>query len=559
MLEKLLTIPASFSTSDNKRLSPLAYLFLLMLCFGFFAPGFATLPPTDRDESSFAQASKQMIETGNYTDIRLQKEPRYKKPIGIYWLQSTAVRIFNPHHLDEIWAYRIPSLIGAIIAVLMTAALGSLLFNPATGLIAGMMMAGCVLLNVEARIATTDAALLGSIMVAQYALARAYLGQINNWKMPLAFWTSLAIGILIKGPIILLPICSVLIWMKIADKNITWARSLKPLFGIPYALALIAPWFIAISMQSHGAFLQQSAGNDMLAKLWQGQNRGILPPGLHLMALPVVFFPYSLFVVFAAPDIWRNRRDTAVKFCIAWAVPTWLVFEISLTKLPHYTLPAYPAIAILTAKFLIDGLPSMSNTPRRLPLALIIAMWLMIGVGFAFVFSTLPGFSDHQWQAPQIIAGVLLIIAQGLALALLPRQKIGSFVIVTIGSLIFLSTTFGITLPSLHNIWMSREIVAAVDAIKPCPDSIIISLGYHEPSLAFLGGTDTMMTKDATEAAQDLAEGTCRVAVIDAKHKDEFIGHFVDTSKPHEVGAIEGLNSGHGAETALTLFVMPRP
>jgi 4-amino-4-deoxy-L-arabinose transferase-like glycosyltransferase len=220
MLNALEIIPGSFFSRDGKRLSFVAYAFLVLLCIGFFTPGIVTMPPTDRDESSFAQASKQMIESGNYTDIRLQKEPRYKKPIGIYWLQSAAVRLLNPQHLNEIWAYRVPSFIGATVAVLMTAALGALLFNPATGLLAAIMLAGCVLLNVEARLAKTDAALLGCIMVSMYALARAYLGQTSKWLVPLAFWTALAFGVLIKGPIILLPIFGVLLWMQTSNKNI---------------------------------------------------------------------------------------------------------------------------------------------------------------------------------------------------------------------------------------------------------------------------------------------------------------------------------------------------
>ena len=176
MLERFLTLSPGFFTPDGERLNKFAYAFLIVLCLAFFTPGLATLPPTDRDESLFAQASKQMIESGNYVDIRFQDQPRYKKPIGIYWLQAASVKLLNPHHLDEIWAYRVPSLIGATVAVLMTACLGAFLFSPAAGLLGAIMMAGCLILNVEARLAKTDAALLGSIMVAQYALARAYIG-----------------------------------------------------------------------------------------------------------------------------------------------------------------------------------------------------------------------------------------------------------------------------------------------------------------------------------------------------------------------------------------------
>ncbi len=567
MLEMLNAIPASFFSRDGKRLSFVAYAFLALLCVGFFTPGIVTMPPTDRDESSFAQASKQMIESGNLTDIRLQTKSRYKKPIGIYWLQSTAVRILNPQHLNEIWAYRVPSFIGATVAVLMTAALGTFLFSPATGLLAAIMLTGCVLLNVEARLAKTDAALLGSIVVAMYALARAYYTPSPNppregdlpFSVAFLFWTAFAAAVLIKGPIILLPVLGVLFWMKISNKNIAWFRALRPALGLVYALALIAPWFIVISMQSHGAFMQQSAGHDMMAKLWQGQDRGMMPPGLHLMAMPLVFFPYALFVVFAAPDIWKNKRETAVKFCLGWIVPTWFVFEVSLTKLPHYVLPAYPAIALLTAKYLLDGFPTLAATTRRLPIALIVGMWLMIGAGFAFVFSALPAVVDRAWDIPQIAAGGVLFLAQGAALLLLPRRKTASLVALTLGGLVFMAVTFGYTLPHLQRIWMSRAIVEAVERVKPCAQSQIISVGYNEPSLAFMAGTDTMMLTNGVEAAEAMQQNACRVAVINATSKQGFLDAFAQAkTRPQEAGTIDGLNAGHGAQAALTIFTVPQ-
>ena len=70
-----------------------AVVSLSLLCCVLFLPGIATLPVTDRDEARFAQASKQMLETGDTIDIRLQDKPRYKKPAGIYWLQAAAVTV----------------------------------------------------------------------------------------------------------------------------------------------------------------------------------------------------------------------------------------------------------------------------------------------------------------------------------------------------------------------------------------------------------------------------------------------------------------------------------
>ena len=102
--------------------APVAFLILCGLLM--FLPGFFNIPPIDRDEARFAQATKQMVETGDFVDIRFQDEVRYKKPVGIYWLQSAAVETASalglPRAQVRIWLYRVPSLIGAIGAVLLT-------------------------------------------------------------------------------------------------------------------------------------------------------------------------------------------------------------------------------------------------------------------------------------------------------------------------------------------------------------------------------------------------------------------------------------------------------
>src|SRR5438874_4424253 len=90
----------------------------LAACIAFLAglPGLIALPPLDRDESRFAQATAQMVETGDYVNIRYQDQPRDKKPVGIHWLQAASVQLTSSVEKREIWAYRLPSLIGAMVA-----------------------------------------------------------------------------------------------------------------------------------------------------------------------------------------------------------------------------------------------------------------------------------------------------------------------------------------------------------------------------------------------------------------------------------------------------------
>src|SRR5438105_15357402 len=103
----------AFATAAHAR----AVALLVLVSLAAFLPGFFQIPPTDRDEARFAQATKQMLETGEYVDIRFQDEVRYKKPVGIYWLQAGVVKAANalgmPNAQHTIWVYRIPSLIGA--------------------------------------------------------------------------------------------------------------------------------------------------------------------------------------------------------------------------------------------------------------------------------------------------------------------------------------------------------------------------------------------------------------------------------------------------------------
>src|SRR5213592_2108555 len=115
-----LTTVVDFAVGSHAR----AVVVLLAVALLGFLPGFSSIPPIDRDEARFAQATKQMVETGDYIDIRFQDEVRYKKPVGIYWLQASIVKAASAtgfrNALTTIWLYRVPSLVGAVGAVLVT-------------------------------------------------------------------------------------------------------------------------------------------------------------------------------------------------------------------------------------------------------------------------------------------------------------------------------------------------------------------------------------------------------------------------------------------------------
>src|SRR5712691_3041946 len=181
---------------------------------------------------------------------------------------------------------------------------------------------------------------------------------------------------------------------------------LKPAAGVLWLLLLVLPWFAAIVAKSGGNFFTESLGQDLFAKLGSGQESHGAPPGTYLLLFWLTFFPGSMLAGLATPAIWRARREPGAKFLIAWIVPTWIALEIVATKLPHYVLPLYPAIAILIAGVVDSRTLSQHRWLRIAPV-----WWFVATVAIAILALVLhvavgqqPGFA--AW--PFLLAAVIV-------------------------------------------------------------------------------------------------------------------------------------------------------
>ncbi|MGB1177312.1 MAG: ArnT family glycosyltransferase, partial [Candidatus Puniceispirillaceae bacterium] len=133
--------------------------------------GHQTVPPMDRDESRFAQASKQMVQTGDLITIRFQDEIRAKKPAGIYWLQSASASLFGE---DNIASYRLPSLLAMLLTVYGTYRIARTLYKPQRAVLAAAACGGALIVFAEAHLAKTDSVLMLLCLMQQYGLMRIY-------------------------------------------------------------------------------------------------------------------------------------------------------------------------------------------------------------------------------------------------------------------------------------------------------------------------------------------------------------------------------------------------
>jgi len=510
----------AFATASHAR----AAAFLVVVSLIAFLPGFFNIPPVDRDEARFAQATRQMIESRDYVDIRFQDEVRYKKPVGIYWLQAAAVKAGEAVGISDahttIWLYRLPSLLGAIGAVLLTYWAALAFVSRRFAYLAGLMMASSVLLNVEARLAKTDAVLLLCCVAAMGVMARAYLrqslGRDVSWGHACMLWTGVAVGILVKGPVILMVMGLAAVAVSIADRSARWLLRLRPLPGIIWVLLLVLPWFVAIMTKSGDAFLQDSVGGDLLSKLFRGQESHGAPPGYYLLLFWLTFWPAAPLAAVAAPAAWRDRREPALRFLLAWIVPSWIVFELVVTKLPHYVLPLYPAIAILIARAIEQR--TLSHNPHLtrfsvmwpffaalLPAAAIVLLiWMRGQFGWiAWPFAACAAiFGFYAWRLYDV------------------EGAERSFARASTAALFMLIAVLGVAVPLMRPIFPSRQLAEMVQ-FSGCRNPVVASAGYHEPSLVFLVGTNIRLV-DGAGAAEILRQGECRLAIIERSQERAF-------------------------------------
>src|SRR5690606_12355234 len=333
------------------------YVLIALIALTSGLMGAAKVPVTDIDEARFAQATRQMIESDDYVRIRVQDAERNRKPIGIYWLQAAAVNAIGPERLNTIWPYRLPSALGLMLASLATLWAGTVLFGPRTGFVGAAIFAVGLLAGIEGMLAKTDAVMTGFTALGLAALAQLRAGTTRPRVVALVFWAAIGCGVMIKGPVPPLIAAPTLATLALWERRTDWMKPLAFWAGPLLALAITLPWFITIGAATDGRFYTDILLREIGPKLVSGgdhRHGGI--PGYYLVWLPLLIFPATYALPAAARLSWsaiRAPRDdqasAAFRFLIAWAAPVFAFFEIMPAKLIHYTLPAYPAIALMCA------------------------------------------------------------------------------------------------------------------------------------------------------------------------------------------------------------------
>jgi 4-amino-4-deoxy-L-arabinose transferase-like glycosyltransferase len=500
-----------------------------------------------------------MVESGNWVDIRFGQVPRYKKPVGIYWLQAGATELTSlfTGHDDRIWSYRLPSLLGGIAAAWLTVWCALAVTEAEAAFLAGLLMLGSVLLTAESTIATTDAVLLAcalgmqGVLLRLYRAARDETAPAPSGRMILWGWAAAAFGILVKFPVVPGVGIATMIGLIAWDRKADWLRGVRLVRGLVLMFLLVSPWLIAIAIQSQGAFFQQSLGNDFASKIAGGQESHGGWPGYYLLLSAACFWPAILFVLPGVVFGFARRAEPGIRFLLVWAASWWLIVEAVPTKLPHYVIESYPPLAILAAMFVVDPRPVKWLAAARW---VGIVQFLIGAALFTAAIILAPIYVGGGAGWPMlVVAGVGAVLALAALILAILRKPLVALILAFAAMAVFTPGLTTLVAPRLEQLWISerlKSIVAA--ATKPGDPSPAIA-GYQEPSLVFALGADVVLANGAGAAEAGAHNGG--LALIEDSARGDFLARLAELqADATAVGDLSGFNYSRGRKQHVTVY-----
>lgn len=488
----------------------------------------------DRDEARFALAVREMTDSGNLVVPTNWGEPRYNKPILVYWLAIASERLLGRGE----FALRFPSAVCGLLACLATAAAARRWLGERVGWRAGLVLATAFFFVVESKVLTADAALLLSTTLSFWAWGELREGPRNRLGWQLLFWIGVGLGLLAKvvnvaflaaaacalgylrsswtrrqrailwavlatgavaasipglriaGPLVLGAVVLVFFarsaWSP--GGRAAWAALGWP-WGLPLALAIALVWVGPALIRTHGGFLTEGLGHHLLARTARPFEGHAGVPGYYLAAALVAFFPWGPLLPLALRSAWeRLGRDDRLAFVTSWIVGPWVLLELVASKLPHYLLASFPALAMLVAAEWERRLAGAAPGGRRARLgeaALLLLPCLAIAGGAAALAWTS---GEPRIRAAALALGlVALIYGLGGARRLAGAAYARAFRFTVAGAAALYLVLALVTLPALEALRISRPLGAAVARHLRPGERLVVhgladaSVGYYLP------------------------------------------------------------------------------
>ncbi len=374
---------------------------IFVLGLVLFLAGNWIMPLTDRDETRFAEASREMLQRSDYIIPWFNGQYRFDKPVLIYWCQIASYRVLG----DNGFAARLPTALFTTATALLLVRWGRRIVDTQTAFIAATMFLTGLHLAIIGRIATADMAMIFFFTLAVWSgweLTRPENPSRKKWWV--IFYVALALGFLAKGPVAWLPLGG--LWLGCALRKDSFRLPwLQTGAGLVLTLALVGCWGIPALERTHGEFWKVGMGEHVIHRSFgtldshgmKGWGGFFLTLPLYFLTFIISFLPWTLrlpegtgpwrflllplYIPIKIRQWWPERfRDTLGWYLLMQALIVFVVFSLVKTKLPHYTMPAFPCLALWLALQLRSEPNSLVWFQRRFATATVVILVVMLGL-----------------------------------------------------------------------------------------------------------------------------------------------------------------------------------
>ena len=520
----------------------------------------------DLDEPLYASCAREMLQRGDWVVPYYNGEIFFDKPPLMFWLMMSCFELFGVNE----FAARFWSAVLGIGTALATYHLGRLLFRAEVGFWAGLAMTSTLIFTVSARAATVDCALTFVTTVAMLLFVigcRSFRWGDSctaapkcNWLCFALIYACLGVAVLAKGPVgMLLPVASIGLFLLVMNqpvtvptvRNETWrgrvaawltavARpfaprnvlavvwQMRPLTGVAIVAAIALPWYVLVDRQTHGAWLEQFFGKYNLGpflKPFMG-HRG--PFFYHFVAVLIGFFPWAVFLLPTVLQAVRRIREhhawrPGYILLACWLAVFFGFWSACSTKLPHYVLPAYPALALLTGCFLHDWLAEPARVDR---------WWLrhaggtlvFVGVGILVAIPIVAAIFVPG-EGLMGLVGLVLVAGGGLFLFYQERgQQRRMMAAFAVMSVAFVTGIFAFAAVRVDRHQNSAALVQEIRQADPQPQ--MAGYRFLQASMVFYAGEPVPCCDNIQQLNRFLAEAQHPYVVTTREHAAEVERHF---------------------------------
>lgn len=478
----------------------------------------------DETEPLFAEASRQMLVTGDWVTPYWNGETRFDKPALVYWFMALCYKLVGVNE----WGARLPSALSAIALVYFAYYTLSRYGFPSPQaaqnpqaqrqlILSAVIGATFIALNPQTiswgRVGVSDMLLSACIGAALFSFFLGYGGvdpapakttQANHWYI--AFYGFMGLAVLTKGPIgLVLPGLTVLTFTIYLGNfwQIFWES--KPIRGLGLVLAINAPWYILVTLANGQKFINSFFGYHNVERFTAVVNRHSAPIYFYFIVVLLGFFPASVYLPQAIARIRIHQRSRWQKsprssqiglFALCWFATVFIFFTVSVTKLPSYVLPLMPAAAILVAlmwsnqeqDYPATNRPLLGSTIANILVYVILAgasYWGTHWIGFDPMAPQLPQ-ALRDSGLPLISAFFWLSAALALGWGVWQHQERWAWVI---NGLVMILAILVIMTPASAIYDQQRQAplreLSTIAQIQAQPKEQLIMLGDTKPSVVF--------------------------------------------------------------------------